>query len=218
MPFKFGVDSSGNYGYIKAGADTVTPFRTGNATASQVLSGYTFANASAPNVTGTMPNINAIDNAISSVYVENGSNGSGIYTRMNTGAHITKTTSGYPELFIPQSQIATAIGLTASKIIKGNTILGLAGTAIKASTSLSGTTTLWVPASDSNASVVVNFSPAFSSTPKVNFSISSDRYSMCNEKHIRIKSGSLNTASVVFECNGDNPGYATITIKWTASV
>ena len=56
MPFKFGVDSSGNYGYYKAGADSVTPFRTGNATAAQVLSGYTFANASSHYVTGTMPN------------------------------------------------------------------------------------------------------------------------------------------------------------------
>lgn len=28
IPFSLGVDSSGNYGYIKAGADTVTPFKT----------------------------------------------------------------------------------------------------------------------------------------------------------------------------------------------
>ena len=27
---KFGIDSSGNYGYYKVGADTVTPFKTGN--------------------------------------------------------------------------------------------------------------------------------------------------------------------------------------------
>lgn len=27
-PFKFGVDDNGNYGYYKAGADTVTPFKT----------------------------------------------------------------------------------------------------------------------------------------------------------------------------------------------
>ena len=135
MPFKFGVDSSGNYGYIKAGADTVTPFltRTGNATESQVLSGYTFSNASSSGLTGTMPNINSIDNAISSVY-GGGSNGDGIYARMNAGAHITNAGSGYPELFIPQSQIVTAIGLTASKIVKGNTILGLAGTATSVST------------------------------------------------------------------------------------
>ena len=29
MFFKFGVDSEGNYGYYKAGADSVTPFRSG---------------------------------------------------------------------------------------------------------------------------------------------------------------------------------------------
>ena len=27
IPFGFGIDSNGNYGYIKAGADTVTPFK-----------------------------------------------------------------------------------------------------------------------------------------------------------------------------------------------
>lgn len=30
VPFKFGVDADGNYGYYKAGADTVTPFKTGD--------------------------------------------------------------------------------------------------------------------------------------------------------------------------------------------
>lgn len=30
IPFKFGVDDSGNYGYYKAGADTVTPFKADN--------------------------------------------------------------------------------------------------------------------------------------------------------------------------------------------
>ena len=28
IPFKFGIDSDGNYGYIKAGADSVTPFKS----------------------------------------------------------------------------------------------------------------------------------------------------------------------------------------------
>lgn len=27
-PFRFGIDSNGNYGYYKVGADTVTPFKT----------------------------------------------------------------------------------------------------------------------------------------------------------------------------------------------
>ena len=29
VPFKFGIDADGNYGYIKEGADTVTPFKVG---------------------------------------------------------------------------------------------------------------------------------------------------------------------------------------------
>ena len=29
LPFGFGIDAQGNYGYIKAGADTVTPFKSG---------------------------------------------------------------------------------------------------------------------------------------------------------------------------------------------
>ena len=30
LPFKFGIDENGNYGYIKVGADTVTPFKSGS--------------------------------------------------------------------------------------------------------------------------------------------------------------------------------------------
>lgn len=33
LPFAFGIDKNGNYGYIKAGADTVTPFKTGDVNA-----------------------------------------------------------------------------------------------------------------------------------------------------------------------------------------
>jgi len=29
VPFKFGIDENGNYGYYKEGADSVTPFKTG---------------------------------------------------------------------------------------------------------------------------------------------------------------------------------------------
>lgn len=32
IPFTFGIDEDGNYGYIKAGADSVTPFRSGAGT------------------------------------------------------------------------------------------------------------------------------------------------------------------------------------------
>lgn len=32
LPFKFGIDENGNYGYYKVGADTVTPFKSGEVT------------------------------------------------------------------------------------------------------------------------------------------------------------------------------------------
>lgn len=55
---RFGIDSQGNYGYYKVGADSVTPFRksNGNATRADVLSGKTFSNATQDNVSGTMTN------------------------------------------------------------------------------------------------------------------------------------------------------------------
>lgn len=55
---KFGITPGGQYGYIKEGADSVTPFRnpTGNALASHVLEGKTFSSANLENAVGTMPN------------------------------------------------------------------------------------------------------------------------------------------------------------------
>ena len=47
IPFKFGIDASGNYGYIKDGADTVTPFKDlvrdtpGTATPEMLTVGFT---------------------------------------------------------------------------------------------------------------------------------------------------------------------------------
>ena len=40
IPFEFGIDENGNYGYIKAGADTVTPFKSGTINNQIVISGY----------------------------------------------------------------------------------------------------------------------------------------------------------------------------------
>lgn len=42
VPFKFGVDSNGNYGYIKAGADTVTPFKTVGTRSSNITANGTY--------------------------------------------------------------------------------------------------------------------------------------------------------------------------------
>ncbi len=40
LPFRFGIDSDGNYGYIKVGADSVTPFRS--AAVYKILSNVTY--------------------------------------------------------------------------------------------------------------------------------------------------------------------------------
>lgn len=60
---RFGIDSQGRYGYKKVGADAVTPFRNpqGNATAKQVLEGYTFANANNDQIAGAMRNYETVD-------------------------------------------------------------------------------------------------------------------------------------------------------------
>ena len=41
VPFKFGIDSSGNYGYKKAGADTVIPFKSQSDIDNAYNNGYT---------------------------------------------------------------------------------------------------------------------------------------------------------------------------------
>lgn len=46
VPFRFGVDADGNYGYYKAGADTVTPFLTGGGEGHKVFTGRFTAGAS----------------------------------------------------------------------------------------------------------------------------------------------------------------------------
>ena len=40
--FQFGVDSNGNYGYIKAGADTVTPFKTTGTRSTEITTNGTY--------------------------------------------------------------------------------------------------------------------------------------------------------------------------------
>lgn len=63
LPFKLGIDQNGNYGYYKAGADTVTPFKLGyedtpaTATSAQLAKGYT-AWVNGKLITGTAITVN----------------------------------------------------------------------------------------------------------------------------------------------------------------
>lgn len=92
--FRFGIDQNGNYGYIKVGADSVTPFRQsqGTATAADVKAPKTFSNASGDNIVGTMPDRGAINGSVNPgvayVIPEGYHNGQGRVTgNKNTGTY-----------------------------------------------------------------------------------------------------------------------------------
>lgn len=51
--FRFGIDSDGNYGYIKAGADTVTPFRFGGSEVSYYAENHQIGASTGVNRTST---------------------------------------------------------------------------------------------------------------------------------------------------------------------
>lgn len=100
-----------------------------SATQAQIVTGkQTVARDSNDEVIeGTMEEIGYADVQKSNA-VANGN----LYLRMANGAHRTKNqTSGYPEVYIPLQDLRSAIGATdASKILKGATIAGLAGTMV----------------------------------------------------------------------------------------
>ncbi len=95
----------------------------GNAVAGNVLAGKTFSTASLSNVAGTMPNVASIEH-MKSCAVNSGN----IYIRMTNGAHVQNATSGYPEVYATQAEIAKVFGVTADKIAYGCSIMGIQGT------------------------------------------------------------------------------------------
>lgn len=150
---------------------------SGNATAGDVLAGKTFTNNDGVEYEGTMPNIKAIDDAIESNYISSGSNGKGIYARMNAGAHVNLADSGYAELFIPQNQIAGMFNATATaaQITQGFTAwvngVKIVGTRPLPVNSLTGTQSVnFMGGGGDSASYTVTFSKAFESTPTVTLS------------------------------------------------
>jgi len=96
---KFGINASGQYGYIKQGDSKVTPFRnpTGNASPSDVLSGKTFSTASLENATGTMAKQEGYTASKSWVRY-NGQT----FIRIPKGAYLTAANSGldFPEITV----------------------------------------------------------------------------------------------------------------------
>lgn len=75
-------------------------------------------------VNGTLANIAATENH-KSIRIDQ----TNLYLGVTSGAHITNTSKGYPEVYIPLSDLRDAIGYTdSSKVLKGTTIAGLQGT------------------------------------------------------------------------------------------
>lgn len=106
--------------------------------AGDVITGKVIVDASGNEVTGTIKDL-AYNTAPTSMVMYD----SALCLRIPTGAYrSTGSPDGNAQIKAPQASVASAIGLTAEKIVKGNTILGVAGTATTAAPSGSTITTL----------------------------------------------------------------------------
>lgn len=97
------------------------------ATAADVLSGKVFGSGGSAKATGTMPSRASVSTASAVTY-----DGVRVTGRFPYGYYPNYDSSG-AALYLPNANVASAIGLTAAKIVKGNTILGVSGSASKAS-------------------------------------------------------------------------------------
>ncbi|WP_304411414.1 hypothetical protein [Bacteroides acidifaciens] len=114
-------------GYITSSSnDVLIPAsKLGDATASDVLKGKTFTSAAGLKVTGTVASKGALATCRGTANWEGLQYG----FKFDTGAYLEGYSGGdHPMVTVPYGTLASTIGLTAGKIIKGNTILGIAGT------------------------------------------------------------------------------------------
>ena len=103
------------------GADTV------NFTSDKLLTGYSANDSNGEKVNGTMPDRGSIQTSEDVVSYNNY-----LYFRSIPSGYYhdtTNSTSYYPEINASFANVATALGLTANKIVAGNTICGVTGTA-----------------------------------------------------------------------------------------
>ena len=106
----------------KVTANSLASQTGANATAGDILKDKT-AWVNGSKLTGTIDNHGAITAGNSIVQ-----SGDKVYCRIPRGAYLTNASSGYPEVSYPQGDVATALGITADKIVAGSTIGGITGT------------------------------------------------------------------------------------------
>ena len=109
-------DEAYGKGFAEGGPTGIT------ATAADVLSGKVFGSGGSAKATGTMPKRASVSTASAVSY-----DGVRVTGRFPNGYYPDYDSSG-AALYLPNANVASAIGLTAAKIVKGNTILGIAGT------------------------------------------------------------------------------------------
>ena len=185
-----------------SGDGFVKSMRRGTATVDKVLTGSTFTNEQNFDLSGTMAN-------------NGGTTKSATCTLDSTNSRVQLTvpSNGYyntsSKLYVAYSTLASKIGLTAEKIVKGDTILGIAGTAASAATSLTGTVSITVE-NKRNTSALVTFSTPFASTPTITFKTSNSRLPAT------LKSSS--PGGFVVNCSSNTNSVQTTTVTWTATV
>lgn len=142
---------------------------SGTATAADVLSGKTFTSSTAEGEqTGSMTQY-------SGSYVTNGVtlNTDNKHVRLDIPHKGYFTTNA--KIYTSYSKIANLVGLTADKIIKGNTILGISGTASPAPKSQSlDKTELGKMDANTKWSQTYKFDKAFSKAPTITVSITTN--------------------------------------------
>lgn len=119
-----------NHGFSEGGPTGIT------AKAADVLYGKVFGSGGNGKSTGTMPNIGSVSRPTK----YQATDGAHLYAWTPYGYHSNYDSNGH---LIEQSfgSVASAIGLTAAKIVKGNTILGIAGSGGTPYARWSGTST-----------------------------------------------------------------------------
>ena len=109
-------DEAYSQGFAEGGPTGIT------ATAPDVLTGKVFGSGGSAKATGTMPKRASVSTASAVSY-----DGVRVTGRFPNGYYPNYDSSG-AALYLPNANGASAIGLTAAKLLKGQTVLGIAGT------------------------------------------------------------------------------------------